>query len=56
MTEILIVQHADKEPTPDDPGLSELGRQQATTAAVNIASLAPLGYADRALTMFRSLG
>ena len=42
VVEILILQHADKEPTPDDPGLSVLGQHQAATAAVSVAALTPV--------------
>src|SRR5262250_1237970 len=30
VTMVYLVQHGDKEPLPGDPGLTELGRQQAT--------------------------
>jgi hypothetical protein len=30
MTVVYLVQHGEKEPGPDDPGLTELGRMQAT--------------------------
>jgi broad specificity phosphatase PhoE len=33
VTMVYLVQHGDKEPLPGDPGLTELGRQQATRTA-----------------------
>jgi broad specificity phosphatase PhoE len=36
-TELVIVQHAEKDRSPGDPGLTERGRQQATTIATLLA-------------------
>lgn len=32
MTVVYLIQHGDKQPGPGDPGLTELGRMQATQA------------------------
>ena len=39
--QVLIVQHAEKEATPGDPGLTETGHRQARTCGVVLASHAP---------------
>lgn len=38
---VLIVQHAEKEPTSGDPGLTETGHQQARACGVALARLGP---------------
>lgn len=40
VTSVLIVQHAEEEPTPGDPVLTELGREQAGRTADHLASAA----------------
>ncbi len=38
---IYIVQHAEKEPTPGNPGLTAIGRRQAQTCGVALVRHAP---------------
>ena len=47
MTVVYLIQHGDKQPGPGDPGLTELGRTQATQTGRwlggLVATTAPIG-------------
>jgi len=42
MTVVYLIQHGDKQPRPGDPGLTELGRMQATQTGRRLAASRPV--------------